>query len=91
MIQTVKLKLLLRFFNEANVCSAGFYRACIPDGEKVTSGGKEAETILITSTSLTKEKWKWATQNSSQQTLEAVPDVLLNVEKKHFQCCQAYS
>lgn len=56
MIQTVKLKLLLRFFNAANVCSAGFYRTCIPDGEKVTSGGKEAKAILITSTSLTVEK-----------------------------------
>lgn len=81
MIQTVKLKLLLRIYNSANVCSAGFYCTCIPDGEKVTSGRKEAEAILITSTSLTVEKWKWATQNSSQQSLEAVPDVLLNVEK----------
>lgn len=55
MIQTIKLKLVLRFFNAANVSFAGFYRTCIPDGEKVTSGGKEAETIPITSTSLTVE------------------------------------
>lgn len=80
---------MLRFFNAANVCSAGFYRTCIPDGEKVTSARKEAEAILITSTSLTVEKWKWATQNSSQQTLEHRR--VVKYREKHFQCCQACS